>query len=225
MTKLIDEIQEEIKREDFFNKLRKYLPLLVAAAISVVSAAGIYTWWRHSYENQLFLDESLYNHGVESLANADFPKARKIFDKLIANSKALRFVSFLQKNRCEQASYLLTNSQKAFLEVKQNYQNLTKEYHSVPLENFLTTSLAFLTIGGNLDDSLKEKLSAFMTPKSSWYNLMLAYKALNAYASNNSSEIAPDFALWNKYASSQFGQVSWLIKYCSLGSMAKAPRQ
>jgi len=92
---LIDDIQEELRREDFFNTLKKRLPWIIGAiAVVLVGAAG-YTLMQWRAEKNLVLYESVYEQALEKMAQRDDLGAEKLLQEVVEHCPGLEFLALM----------------------------------------------------------------------------------------------------------------------------------
>jgi hypothetical protein len=223
MVKIVDEISQELKREDFFNKVRQALPFIGGACILVLLGSAFYAWRAHAKEKQLERDERTYEQALVHIEKNEFDQAQPLLDTL-CSSRGMGVLARMDKARIEKKDFLLTGSKKALSTIDILYRHLEKEYISLSLQGFLTLSQAFLSSSKNPD--LEKKISAFLSQNNPWYPLALSWKTLNTYTNGNKKDIAPAFALWSsemnrsgKQAPGSVGPLSWISRCATMGTL------
>ncbi len=223
MAKVIDDISEEIRREDLFNKAKKALPFVGGLCILILIGSAFYAWRNHAYEKQLARDEKIYQQALVHIETKEFDKAQSLLDSL-TTSPGLHFLARMQKARIEKTDFLLTGSKKALGAFTQTFRSIEKEYTSLPVQNFLTLSQAFSTSASDLQGD--KKVQSFFTRESPWYPLALSWKALHAYNTGNKKEIAAAFALWSNEVSrlekqipTSAGPLPWISRCATMGTL------
>jgi hypothetical protein len=223
MVKVVDEISQELKREDFFNKVRQALPFVGGACILVLLGSAVYAWRAHAKEKQLERDERTYAQALVHIEKNEFGQAHSLLDTL-CSSRGMGFLARMEKARIEKKDFLLTGSKKALSSIDTLYRHLEKEYISLSLEGFLTLSQAFLSSWEN--PTLDKKILSFLSQNTPWYPLALSWKTLNTYTSGNKKDIAPAFALWSsemnrlgKQTPASIGPLSWISRCATMGTL------
>jgi len=56
-----DQAYEELKREDFLNKIKSLVPFIVSCVFLILLATGLYTWHDARYEKQLYAAEKEFD--------------------------------------------------------------------------------------------------------------------------------------------------------------------
>ncbi len=95
MSPLIDDIQEELRREDFFNTLKKRLPWIIGAVAAVLMGAAGYTFVQWRTEQNLVLYENVYEQALEKMAQKDGAAAEKLLQKVAEHCPGLKFLALM----------------------------------------------------------------------------------------------------------------------------------
>jgi len=92
---LIDDIQEELRREDFFNTLKKRLPWFIGAVAAILMGAAGYTLMQSRAEKNLVLYESIYEQAMEKIEQKDAPAAIKLLQDVAGQCPGLEFLALM----------------------------------------------------------------------------------------------------------------------------------
>lgn len=95
MSPLIDDIQEELRREDFFNTLKKRLPWIIGAVAAVLMATAGYTFVQWRAEKNLVLYENLYEQALEKIEQKDDVGAEKLLQDVAKQCPGLEFLALM----------------------------------------------------------------------------------------------------------------------------------
>lgn len=95
MSPLIDDIQEELRREDFFNTLKKRLPWIIGAVAAILMGAAGYTLMQSRAEKNLVLYESVYEQALEKIAQKDGAAAEKLLQEVAEQCPGLEFLALM----------------------------------------------------------------------------------------------------------------------------------
>ncbi len=95
MSPLIDDIQEELRREDFFNTLKKKLPWIIGAVTATLMAAAGYTLMQWRAEKNLVLYEKVYEQALEKIAQKDGLGAEKLLQEVAQQCPGLEFLALM----------------------------------------------------------------------------------------------------------------------------------
>jgi hypothetical protein len=98
---LLDDIQEELKREDRIRLFKKWLPAIMGAALLVLGAAGVYSWHRRTQETTRVRYENYYTQATEALTKGQKDKARAMMTHLVKEAPALRLLALSQLARMD----------------------------------------------------------------------------------------------------------------------------
>lgn len=90
---LLDEIHEELKREDRIRRLKQWLPGMVAIALITLGAAAGYSWHHHNQEKWRVRHERYYAQAITSMNKGESDKARAMLRQLVSESPALRMLA------------------------------------------------------------------------------------------------------------------------------------
>lgn len=219
MVKVVDEIYEEIKREDFFNRLKKFLPFIGLGIVAILTAAGVYSWYIHHKDTVLQRQEQLYVQALENMSKGYLDQASRQLDELVRSSSDLRSLAMMQKAVIDQERFSLAGQDKKELErTRECYNALLSSHPSIPLKNFMLAvkvmadpSLQSAFPGGNLATSVD----------SPWHSVELMGKALEAYRTSGSSAVK-FFQQWGTSIDLYSESLRWLAKYCFLGVSAES---
>ena len=89
----IDDIQEELRREDFFNHLKKGLPWIVGFILLILMTAAGYTLIQWQKEKTLIQYEAVYQEALEKIENKDPSRATKLLKQVAKQCSGLRFAA------------------------------------------------------------------------------------------------------------------------------------
>ena len=150
--KKLDVIYEEIKREDFFNKIRAALPYIVGGACIILSITAWHSWREHKHEKNLITQEALYEEGILLHKKGEKEKALTIMNNLIKNSTAFRFLALCQKNLLEKD---LSSNEK-----NKTFQKDLETYYSsiVEIVNFFDIGKSFQNFDSPMTPVDKENI-------------------------------------------------------------------
>ncbi len=95
MSPLIDDIQEELRREDFFNTLKKRLPWIIGAVAAILMGAAGYTLVQWRAEKNLVLYESIYEQALEKIEQKDALAAIKLLEDVAGQCPGLEFLALM----------------------------------------------------------------------------------------------------------------------------------
>ncbi len=95
MSPLIDDIQEELRREDFFNTLKKRLPWMIGAVAAILMAAAGYTFVQWRAEKNLVVYEGVYEQALEKIAEKDELGAEKLLQDVAKQCPGLEFLAVM----------------------------------------------------------------------------------------------------------------------------------
>ena len=139
MVKMVDDISEELRREDFFNKVKKALPFAGSLCVLVLIGSAFYAWRTHAQEKQLERDEQTYQQALLHIEKSEFDRAQSLLDAL-RSSRGMQFLARMEKAKIEKRDFVLTGSKKALSKIGEIDRELEKDYSSLALQNFLTMS-------------------------------------------------------------------------------------
>ena len=213
-----DEIQEEIEQENFFEKVRKWIPFFFGFAVLALLITGGYLWYDYAQRKRLHEYERLYHTALGALAKKDFSVAREklnnlatiqtypllsLFRKLIFDqadvSEGYRFLAMLQLAKLDQDDYQTTLSQGVFRRIAQRYETLLETQKINPsLEFFFKGALDLLSMNeGKQDSELKSFINTrFFSPRNAWSVIGIESKALWAYLEKKPKETQTYFLKW-----------------------------
>lgn len=150
--KKLDVIYEEIKREDFFNKIRAALPYIIGGVCIILGATAWHSWREYKHEKNLISQEALYEEGVLLYKKGQKEKALGIMNNLIKNSRAFRFLALCQKNLLEKDLHPLQG--------EKTFQKDLETYYSsiVEIVNFFDIGKSFQNFDGVMAPVDKENI-------------------------------------------------------------------
>ena len=224
MSKMMDEIYEEIQREDLFRKGKKYLPFILVSIFMILGGAIGYTWLENRRERELILDEKIYQEALLRLEKKELSRADSLLDSLCqprgrwGRCSSMKGLALLQKIKVHQADFLLTGSKKALEGAVVAQKRVDAFQLSLPMQHFLQVSHAFLCLS-----QPQERMEDFMSPHSVWYGLGLAWSALRGYETASKAAASPAFSSWYNIVHRLGAHVPRsmhdLARYCTLGSL------
>lgn len=95
MSPLIDDIQEELRREDFFNALKKQFPWIVGMVVLILMAAAGYTWMQWHKEKTLVHYEAVCDKALQKIAEKDDAGAEKLLQEVAEKCPGLEFYALM----------------------------------------------------------------------------------------------------------------------------------
>lgn len=219
MTKLFDEIHEELKREDLLRKVWRILPFVLLVSILTLLGVGIVTWNDYQTEKALYQTERQYNAAVKKVQNKAFQEAKTQFEPLVSRKDGMGFLASLYKMALLQEQFQETASEAAWEALYTTYtQNCTLYAADGGITNLLWASLAFAGLDSQKKDAkIQQKLKEFEAPNQTWNAVGAMYGALEAYLDNAPKRIQSTFHRWEKSVSPR-AHVYWLPLYCSIGA-------
>jgi hypothetical protein len=99
-SRVIDDIQEELRREDFLKKLRQSLPYLGGACLLILAGLGLYGWNSQRKEAQLVADEAAYDAAVADMDRGQLGLAKEAFARLADKRSPLWSLARLRQAEC-----------------------------------------------------------------------------------------------------------------------------
>jgi type II secretory pathway pseudopilin PulG len=217
VVKIVDEIYEEIKREDFFNRLRKFLPLIALGILSILSAAGIYSWYVHHQDKVLRKQEESYAKALENIKTGYLDQASDQLSGLVKKSSALRQLAMMQQAVIAQEEFKLTGQDKSREKARECYEKLLSLGPSIPLKNFF---LALKALSESSFQSAFPEGALTVSSDSPWYSIDLMNKALQAYAQSLPSALNA-FQQWADDKNLYSEALRWIATYCLSGVSAE----
>jgi hypothetical protein len=95
MSLLIDDIQEELRREDLMQRFKKAFPWIVGLVVLILLFAASDTWVKGRREKQMVHYEFLYESAIECINNKDTVQAKTILADIAKNCKGMRFLALM----------------------------------------------------------------------------------------------------------------------------------
>lgn len=127
MDRKLDVIYEEIKRENFFNRIKQAMPYIIGTILCILSFTAWHSWKNYKQEHRLMEEEALYEHGLFLYSKGQKEEAIKIMDRLIQETKSFRFLAICQKGIWEKEGQTSSTSS-----VSKNFQeDLKRHYGSI----------------------------------------------------------------------------------------------
>lgn len=160
-----EDLKDEIKREAFFKKLQKYLPIVVLLALAILVFTGVMTWRAHDREKTLVQAEALYEEALSLKKQGKKAQAIALFKDLEKKHKGIFFLCQLQLSALDQP---ISDVQETHLWL---YEFLT-----------MAKGMAHLT-------PLGTHTLNFKSPQSAWHDLYGLYQSLISLSRGNVSDL------------------------------------
>jgi hypothetical protein len=106
---IIDDIQEELRREDLMQRFKKAFPWIVSLFILILLCAAGYSWFKGRREQELVRYEHEYESALNSLSKKDVAGAKKTLEHIAKECKGLRFLALMTLADIKKNDLLLGN--------------------------------------------------------------------------------------------------------------------
>ncbi len=215
MTKILDEIHEELKREDFLKKFFRVLAIAGICAVFLLMGVALKTWMNARREEALYEREHVFLSSIEILEKTDATSQEK------KDAEEVLKTSVSERDGMETLSslYLLKEAHSA-QEIKDFFAPYSE---SVEIMNFLSAAMALKHIdtgGAGISSSEDKKFSEYYKKSVAWRPMVLLYDALAEYCTVNpqgGSQLLKGFSQWeSKIEANSRGY--WLFLYTALGA-------
>lgn len=213
-----DEIYEAIKREDFFKRLRRYVPFIILAIIAILVGTGGYAWWKHRYEAHLYHQEKQYEVFLGAVQSHKFAEAQRLLQEGKLTQKGFALLATLQEGTLIQEEFRLTHTKRSLEALKQLYQRVLTQ-NNPALEGLVRTATLLITLGTPFQPSM-EDLHSFMAPTHSWHEMGMLCQALDAYLHKDKIAMQTHLIQWEQEAPPP---LKWLPIYCAIGAGLSRP--
>lgn len=220
---MIDEIQDELRREDWLLKLKKSIPWIALLFVCVLMGTGGWIWYQARQERLLVQDEVVYQKALDLIQEKRYQEARDLLVRL--EKSPLHFLALCHRAQCDNQLFLQKPSPDTFGALEKNDQKMLALYPSSPLRNLLMCARTLSAVGQkNIPHP-----SIALGKESVWYPWVLADNALNLYShicldavnKNNAALEKKElmikaFDLWLE-SNPKESFMHFLARWCSLG--------
>ena len=106
MPLLIDDIQEELRREDLQNRFKKALPWLGGLIVLILVLTAGYSMQKSRHQKHLIRYEALYAEAVENMGKKNWGNAKNQLETIAKNCTGLRFLALSTLSKMQQDGLL-----------------------------------------------------------------------------------------------------------------------
>ena len=147
MPLLIDDIQEELRREDLHNRFKKALPWLGGLVVLILIVTAGYSMHQSSHEKKLMQYEDLYGLAIQNMGKKDWENAKTQLEMVAKDCAGLRFLALSTLSKMHQDGLLqkagsLPTAQRSQL-LRHDSEILT-HYPNMEFQQFLAINRLFL---------------------------------------------------------------------------------
>ncbi|ETZ04708.1 hypothetical protein [Holospora undulata] len=215
-----NEYEEEMRREDMLEAVKRLIPFIILAMFALLCVVGGYSYWDYRKDQELFRSELLYDEYVKNIHQGSFEDAKKKRAQLknARGMKALleiedcaRLASKFYKTRKEE-------KKKMWSAVYSAYENLDNNLHSKSrsqssMYHFTRFVLAILASEIPLKDSRIDVVKHYTQAPNSFMGVGYAMQAI--YQIQKKSVDKNFRKLLNQWE--QYTQ-SWIPSACAIGA-------
>lgn len=221
MTKMLDEIHEELKREDFLKKFFRFLAIAGVCAFFLLIGVAVSTWLDSRKEDALYEKEIAFLSSMKLLENPEAsPQERKEAEEQIkAYSLEKDGIGMLSALYLFDKTKKSDNFSKDFLHLQTILQKNCEE--SPEMKSFFSAILAWNNLNALKKNKLPQKakeLENFYRKNISWKPMVFLYDAVATQCMFSTPEETQEkFSQWEK-SIEKGSRFYWLFLYASIGA-------
>jgi hypothetical protein len=222
MADFIDEMQEELRKENLFlffkNHRKTWIALILGSVLSVIA----YGLWSSREERRLDADYETYEKVLGSLDRGDYETASRTLEPLLERRNGFGLLGWLQVARLSSRRFFMIPGRDSFEKLSHDYEQVVakEDRQDLGIKSFLRAALWYQCLAASFPCSheVLEFLEAPGVEGSPWGGLSLMGRALELYREKRFEEAlemidgAEHAAKTNSDQGESFGQLFMLLK-------------